>query len=79
MAGLLSGKCLISSLREKELGDLLVLPPDIVNNDDLLLDNMTIPELENALSVPIMVFDGNWSDVFANLTRRKIPAELATA
>lgn len=79
VAGLLSGKCVVSSLQGKELGDLLLLPPDVLNNEDLLLDDMTIPQLEDVLSVPVMVFDGNWSDVFARLTQRKPHAELATA
>lgn len=79
VAGLLSGKCLISSLKGKDLGDMLLLPPDIVNNDDLLLDDMTIPQLENVLNAPVMVFDGDWSDVFRRLTQRKPHAELVTA
>jgi putative radical SAM enzyme (TIGR03279 family) len=79
VAGLLSGKCLVSSLKGKELGDLLLLPPDIVNNDDLLLDDMTIPQLENVLDVPVMVFDDNWGDVFRRLTKGTLRAELVTA
>jgi putative radical SAM enzyme (TIGR03279 family) len=79
VAGLLSGKCLVSSLKGKELGDMLLLPPDIVNNDDLLLDDMTIPQLENVLDVPVMVFDGNWGDVFRRLTKGTLRAELVTA
>ncbi len=79
VAGLLSGKCLISSLKGKELGDLLLLPPDILNNDILFLDDMTVPQLEEALNVPVMVFDGRWSDVFETLTKRRQHAQLATA
>ncbi|MBX2989768.1 MAG: DUF512 domain-containing protein [Bacteroidetes bacterium] len=78
VAGLLSGKCLLSSLKDKELGDLLLLPPDILNNDGLFLDNMTVPQLEDALNVPILVFDGRWNDVFSHLTKRRRRARLAT-
>lgn len=70
VAGLLSGKCLVSSLRGKGLGDLLLLPPDILNYDALFLDDMTVPQLEETLNVPVMVFDGRWSDVFDRLRRR---------
>jgi putative radical SAM enzyme (TIGR03279 family) len=76
VAGLLSGKCLVSSLRGKELGDLLLLPPDILNYDALFLDDMTVPQLEETLNVPVMVYDGRWSDVFDRLRRRA--ADLAT-
>ncbi|MER3524010.1 MAG: DUF512 domain-containing protein [Ignavibacteria bacterium] len=77
VAGLLSGKCLVSSLRGKELGDVLLLPPDILNHEALLLDDMTVPQLEQTLNVPVMVFDGQWSDVFQKLRSRA--THLATA
>ncbi len=79
VAGLLSGKCLISSLKGEELGDLLLLPPDILNNDSLFLDDMTVPQLEATLGVPVMIFDGRWSDVFNTLTKRRRHAPFATA
>ena len=79
VAGLLSGKCLVSSLKGKDLGDLLLLPPDILNNDSLFLDDMTVPQLETNLGVPVMVFDGRWADVFDNLTNRRRHTQLATA
>lgn len=79
VAGLLSGKCLISSLKGKELGDLLLLPPDILNNDSLFLDDMTVPKLEQELNVPVMVYDGRWGDMFDKFTSRRQHAQLATA
>jgi putative radical SAM enzyme (TIGR03279 family) len=71
VAGLLSGKCLYSSLEGKEGGDLLLLPPDILNANGLLLDGETIPRIEERLSVPVMVFDGRWDDVFKRLKQVK--------
>ncbi|MBI5473619.1 MAG: DUF512 domain-containing protein [Ignavibacteriae bacterium] len=79
VAGLLSGKCLVSSLKGKSLGDLLLLPPDILNNDSLFLDDMTVPQLENTLGVRVMVFDGRWAAVFDNLTNRRQHTQFATA
>ena len=79
VAGLLSGKCLISSLKGKELGDLVLLPPDILNNDSLFLDDMTVAQLEEVLNVPVMVYDGHWIDVFDRLTKRRQSTQLATA
>ncbi len=79
VAGLLSGKCLVSALKGRALGDLVLLPPDILNADALFLDDMTVPQLETALGVPVMVYDGRWSDVFDRLTQRRSRSELATA
>lgn len=67
VAGLLSGKCIYSALKDKDCGDLVLLPPDILNAEGLFLDNMTLPQLEEALGVRVMVFDGRWADVFTNL------------
>jgi len=71
VAGLLSGKCLYSALGGKECGDLLLLPPDIVNADGLLLDDLTIPQLERRLGTRVMVFGGHWKDVFSALAQRE--------
>jgi len=68
VAGLLSGKCLYSALRGKDCGDLLLLPPDVLNADGLFLDDSTADDLSARLGVPVRVFDGRWSDVFAHLT-----------
>jgi hypothetical protein len=54
-------------LKGRDIGDLLLLPPDILNGDGLFLDDMTISKLEDQLDVPIMVFDGDWSNVITNL------------
>jgi putative radical SAM enzyme (TIGR03279 family) len=67
VAGLLSGKCLYSALKGKDCGDLLLLPPDILNADGLFLDDGTPGRLEQQLNVPIMVFDGSWSDVLKKI------------
>jgi putative radical SAM enzyme (TIGR03279 family) len=67
VAGLLSGKCLYSALKGKMCGDLLLLPPDVLNADGLFLDDSTVPQLEAQLHVPVLVFDGNWRDVFRRL------------
>ena len=67
VAGLLSGKCLYSALNGKVLGDLLLLPPDILNADGLFLDDMTPEQLSKDLGTRVMVYDGSWTDVFAAL------------
>lgn len=67
VAGLLSGKCIYSALEGKDSGDMILLPPEILNADGLFLDDMTVQELEEQLHIPVMVFEGSWSDVFNNL------------
>ena len=71
VAGLLSAKCLYSALQGIDCGDLLLLPPDVLNPDGLFLDDVTVPQLEEQLNVPIMVFDGRWVDVFSTLKNPK--------
>ena len=69
VAGLLSGKCLYSSLKGAECGDLLLLPPDILNADGHFLDDTTVEDLQAKLGVPVMVFDGRWAGVFSALKK----------
>jgi putative radical SAM enzyme (TIGR03279 family) len=70
VAGLLSGKCLYSALQGSDRGDLLLLPPDVLNGDGVFLDDRTISWLSEQLKVPVMVFEGNWADVFKALDKR---------
>lgn len=68
VAGLLSGKCLYSALKGRDCGDLLVLPPDVLNTDGLFLDDTTTEDLSARLGVPVLPFRDRWADVFAHLT-----------
>jgi putative radical SAM enzyme (TIGR03279 family) len=72
VAGLLSGKCVYSALEKVDRGDLVLLPPDTLNADGLLLDDDTPEKLGEKLGVPVMVFDGDWSEVFRRL-RAAVP------
>jgi putative radical SAM enzyme (TIGR03279 family) len=71
VGGLLSAKCLYSALKGKDCGDLLLLPPDVLNADGVFLDDATVSSLETRLNVPVMVFDGTWDDVFQRLKNPK--------
>ncbi len=87
VAGLLSGKCLYSALEGKDPGDLLLLPPDILNGDGLFLDDETIRSVEERLRVPVMMFEGSWEAVFRLLkkttrrtrTRQLLPSSTTRA
>jgi putative radical SAM enzyme (TIGR03279 family) len=69
VSGLLSGKCVYSAVRRKGAGDLVLLPPDILNADGVFLDNMTLPQLERSLRAPVHVFDGSWARVMRSLSQ----------
>ncbi|MGA9121151.1 MAG: DUF512 domain-containing protein [Bacteroidota bacterium] len=72
VAGLLSGKCVYSALEGREVGDLVLLPPDILNADGVFLDDMTVPALQSRLgTTKVKVFDGHWSHVFSSLNQMK--------
>ncbi|HMK38075.1 MAG TPA: DUF512 domain-containing protein, partial [Bacteroidota bacterium] len=87
VAGLLSGKCLYSSLEGKDQGDLLLLPPDILNGDGRFLDDETISSVEDRLGVRVMMFEGSWDEVFRRLktaqgrtrTRQLLPSSTTRA
>ena len=70
VSGLLNYKSLRAALSEAEdVGDLVLLPPDVVNFEGLFLDNrpgqMEPADLSRALGgVPCEVFAGDWAEVF---------------
>ena len=76
VSGLLNFKSLRAALRpladRSEIGDLVLLPPDVVNFEGLFLDNRdgmrTTDDLSQALGgVPVEVFDGDWAGVIERL------------
>jgi putative radical SAM enzyme (TIGR03279 family) len=67
VAGLLSGKCLYSALDGADPGDLVLLPPDILNAAGVFLDDVTPAGLAERLHAPVMMYDGNWGEVFRRL------------
>lgn len=69
VSGLLSGKCVYSAVRRKGAGDMVLLPPDILNADGLFLDDMSVPQLERSLNAPVHVFDGGWGKVMRSLSQ----------
>ncbi|MBQ9607189.1 MAG: DUF512 domain-containing protein [Lachnospiraceae bacterium] len=53
VAGLLTGKDILYQLKDKELGDKLYLPENLLRyGTETLLDDMTVSELSDALQVP---------------------------
>lgn len=67
VAGLLTGQDILRTLKGKRLGDLVLIPANALKEEeDLFLDNVSIKQLEHALSVRIVKAD-NFSDILAAL------------
>ena len=66
VSGLLGYKCIRSAMAERDVGDLLLLPPDCVNYQGDFLDNVAgrnnPADLSNELGVPVRVFAGEWTE-----------------
>lgn len=56
VAGLLTGGDLIAQLKDRELGEWLLLPDVLLRHgEDILLDDLTVDEVENALQTRISI------------------------
>lgn len=56
VAGLLTGQDIINQLKDKELGEFLILPDVLLRTDtNVLLDDLTIDDLEKALQIKIRI------------------------
>lgn len=56
VAGLITGRDLVEQLKGKELGDALLIPDVMLRSDeDVLLDDMTVSELEGALQTKVRI------------------------
>ena len=56
ISGLLVGQDIYNQLKNKETGDLVLLPPRVLNHDGLFLDDWSVAQLEEALGVPVVVY-----------------------
>ena len=56
VAGLLTGQDIIAQLKDKQLGDYLILPQVLLRDgEDVLLDDLTVGDLERKLNVQIKI------------------------
>ena len=66
VSGLLTGRDMAARMRDGIQRDLVLLPPNCVNGEGLTLDDMTVPQLAEAVGVPLAV--GGY-DLFESLER----------
>lgn len=56
VSGLLTGQDLLAQLKDKNLGDRLLLPENMLRSGErVFLDDMTVDELEEALQTPVVI------------------------
>ncbi len=56
VSGLLTGQDLLRHARsQSDSFDVVVLPPNCLNSDDLFLDNLSLPHFQRALQKPVLV------------------------
>jgi putative radical SAM enzyme (TIGR03279 family) len=64
VTGLLSGRCFYNHFATKPATDLLLLPPNVLNEDDIFLDDETPLGLKSRLgNRPMALFHGSWEEV----------------
>lgn len=64
VAGLLTGQDIIKQLKDKPLGSRLLLPVCLLRSgEDVLLDDLTVGDLENALQVPVNIVKSSGYDL----------------
>ena len=51
---MLTGKDIVEQLKEKDLGEVLILPEVLLNYDRVLLDDYSISDIEKALDIKVI-------------------------
>ena len=63
VAGLLTAADIIDQLKDKELGKYLLLPDTLLKTGtDILLDDLTVPDIEKALNVTVRIVSSEGND-----------------
>ena len=68
VSGLLAGRDILNELKNKELGDAVVLPKNVLNYNDLFLDDLSLMEFRKALKTRVFVYDQN--EKFSQILRK---------
>ena len=63
VSGLLTGQDILRALEDENVGDRVYLPQNVLNDDALLLDNMTLPALSEQVGAPVELFPEHVRDL----------------
>ena len=70
VAGLLTGQDIISHLKGKNIGSYLILPRNMFRaGDEVMLDGITIAQLENELNVKVLIVDYTGEDLIKTINK----------
>jgi len=69
VSGLLVGQDICRQLKNKILGDIVLLPPRVLNPDGSFLDNWTVAQLEESLGSRCHVFQEPFLELFATIKK----------
>ena len=68
VTGLLTGGDIVAQIKDKDLGDGLLLPCNTLKADeDIFLDDMTFAEFQNALQVPVIIVQSGGMSFFNSI------------
>jgi len=66
VAGLVTGTDIINQLKDKKLGEFLIIP-DVMLRDGFFLDDVSVEDVENKLNVKVVTTDGTGKDLLDKL------------
>jgi len=67
VSGLLVAQDIYEQIKDKELGDLVLLPPRVLNDDGFFLDDWTVDKLSEKLAVACHVYSGEIAELVDEL------------
>ena len=72
VSGLLTGGDIIRQLSGKELGDTLLLPVNVLRSgEQVLLDDVTVADIENALKIPVTIVGNEGKDLVSSILGKR--------
>lgn len=73
VSGLVTGIDLMNQLKDKELGEALLIPENMVRvEENVFLDDITVSEVEKTLQVPVDIVKSSGRDLINQILGRKI-------
>ena len=74
VTGLLTGQDICAQLKDRDLGEKLLLPGNLLKADeDILLDDMTLKDLENTLQIPVSIVKSSGEDFVRSILEQIDP------